>query len=208
MSGLCLLGQQHGSRRRVSCVLAEAQRCRDRGSGAALQEVPSLPRQKGYPAAGRPARLKCLCSSAQVPVPSEKSSLSRETEGRKKRSHRLPSEQQPRCQQEADSIQVGAYISTVTVCAGWDFGVGCVSKMGCRSSRKPLLWRVRALCYCGTWSKGAPAAESGWQAHPTGLMWSLPGSRVFSTSPQVQLPLQATHFLYLLTRKIRGLSLK
>nr|KAF6404090.1 splicing factor SWAP [Molossus molossus] len=41
----------------------------------------------------------------QVPVPSEKSSLSRETEGRKKRSHCLPGEQQPRCQQEADSIQ-------------------------------------------------------------------------------------------------------
>lgn len=60
----------------------------------------------------------CLASRTETPVslsqvtvtvPSEKSSLSRETEGRKKCPHRLPDEQQPWGQQEADAVQVGAY---------------------------------------------------------------------------------------------------
>lgn len=47
----------------------------------------------------------------QVPVPvaSEKSSLPRETEGRQERAHRLPGEQQPGRQPEADPVQVGSW---------------------------------------------------------------------------------------------------
>lgn len=50
-----------------------------------------------------------LCQ-VTVTVPSEKSSLSRETEGRKKCPHCLPDEQQPWGQQEADPVQVGVRV--------------------------------------------------------------------------------------------------
>lgn len=77
----------------------------------------------------QPAGLRFLFSAqVPVPVPAEKSSLSRETQGRKERAHRLPGEQQPRRQQEADPVQVGSR----RLCGG-------LALTGCRSREAAAL---------------------------------------------------------------------
>lgn len=87
--------------------------------------------------------LKRLPSSAQVPVPvpSETSTLPRETAGGQERPHRLPDEQQPWSQQEADPVQVGdhAFADVGPALGG---GASTSPAQSCREPGEQLLWLI------------------------------------------------------------------
>lgn len=120
-------------------------------------------------------------SQVTVTVPSEKSSLSRETEGRKKCPHRLPDEQQPWGQQEADAVQVGP-------CAGGEWQTSPCLKPGPgrRGSQAP------------SWPPLLPdTARGGLRA---GVVWRPPGALVPKSSCPSR-PRQALTTPYLLTGK-------
>lgn len=77
------------------------------GEGAGLRQTDRCPSPAPWAQVHRSGTEVPFSAQVAVPVAAETTPLPRETEGGAERAHRLPGEQQPRRQQEADPLQVG-----------------------------------------------------------------------------------------------------